>query len=258
MRHQSRSLIAVAFLIAAGAVLTGCTPEPPTRAEAKFALTTVDAAISPGDTFPANFIFVAEEEDPIWDSVTGVALGDGETFGPGAFEVVRSESSAGGVVLGNITLHIPVPADGVAFDQIELLLAGETSVVARVGSWEVELQDSETVIQPSGEFVLTYPRCEPVSATFVNVADSDLLDIAVDIPAAGVDVDFAPVASATAGAPFDLEFDLHCDDTADFWVLSPTVSFDLDGAPREVRTDPVAIGLTAIDETTIDRIRARP
>lgn len=267
--RRAERLALPAGMALALAALTACgggdaappEPDPVPRAEtqATFAVTSADVAVAPDDEFPVNLIFVAPEDDPIWDGLTGVGVPEGPELSPGEF-VIEGGAPVPGGVLGNLTFSLPVGSAGVTFDEVELYLTGQAGPArADVGTWTIApVEPAAAEVAPVGDVALTADVCGTVSASFRNESAAALTAARATVDAPGASVAAAELTGPAApGENFLLDLELTCDGTADFYILSPTVTYETAEGEVTTRLDPVTIGLTAITDETVARITAR-
>lgn len=256
---------AVAALVLA--TVTGCSSAgdgeidgpAPAGTDAAFAASSVDVAIAPADEFPVNLVFVAGEDDAIWDRLTGVAVVDGPQLGAGEFTVERG-SDVGGGVIGNLTFSLDAGSVGIDFEEIELFVSDlEEPIVVDVGSWHIEPTDADGGgVTATGDFPLTADICGPFSATFRNDTDETITAATAVVDAPGASVSTAPIPAAVPpGDEFTLDLELACDASAEFYIVSPTVTYETAQGEHTSRLDPMTIGLTSITADTVERIVAR-
>ncbi|WP_454086182.1 hypothetical protein [Georgenia sp. Marseille-Q6866] len=222
-------------------------------------MSSVDVAIAPADEFPVNLVFVAGEDDPIWDRLAGVAVVDGPQFGSGDF-IVEKGSVVDGGVIGNLTFSLDAGSTGVAFEEIELFVSDlEEPIVVDVGAWSIEPNDADGAgVTATGDFPLTADICGPFSATFRNDTAETITAATATVDAPGASVSTAPIPAAVApGDEFTLDLELACDASAEFYIVSPTVTYETAQGQHASRLDPMTIGLTAISADTVERIVAR-
>lgn len=234
------------------AISCGSKPGPHPISPPSFAVTSANVVLAEGRAYPVNFVFVADDRDPIWTELTGVELPGNTSIGPGQFELIRGEGSAG-FQLGNITFEVDVPPDGVSFESVGLIYEGlREPVQVNVGHWAL----SEA---PTDEFATADTNAEVAAIGGCTHAD-------LPVPETVVQVDAFRTGSAEVTAddvalnPEDgaIGVDFSCTDDMDFYVISPILDFtDSAGAQRTTRFGPVAIGFQDIDEADFQRIRGR-
>ncbi|NCT91696.1 hypothetical protein GXB85_12145 [Cellulomonas sp. APG4] len=229
---------------------------------AHFALTNARAVVDPGDSYPVNLIFLAEATDPIWDSVTGVGLPGGQQVSESQLSVERSDAHLDGLRLGNIRFELPPEDDAAEFAEVELFLDGVAAPqVVAVGDWAVMWSQLPSDVSPTGDFALSVPRCGAIEGAFRNESSSSLevVEVAVETPGVSVTPATLPSGVVPPGATVEVDAEVDCDmELADFYVLSPAVTLARpDGSSVAAHLDPIAVGLTSIEEDTLRRIATR-
>lgn len=238
-------------------------PQPTEQSTAAhFALTNAHAVVAPGDAYPVNLVFLAEATDPIWDGLTGVGIPGGQQVSANQLSVERSDARMDGLGLGNIRFELPSGDGAAEFDQVELFLEGAvTPQIVAVGDWDVTWSQLPSDVSPTGDFALSLPRCGLIEGAFRNDSSSGLevVDVSVDTPGASLTSVASPSEAAAPGAIIEVSAEVRCDmELADFYVLSPSVTLARpDGSSVAAHLDPIAVGLTSIEEHTLRRIATR-
>lgn len=246
--------MAAMALCAIAATTVGCTPEPGYDAASAppFALTSADVVFTEGRDYPINLIFVAKDDDPIWTQLKGISLSDDVSFGPGQVDVIRGEG-ADGYFLGNITIELPIPVNGISFDSISLDYEDQpTPLTVAVGSWDLRSV-------PQEDFVT-----ESAKAEVAAMADCTGADLPVPTTVASIEslssgsphvaVDRAELEPKTS----TIDLSIHCSGDFDFYVISPSLDYiDQGGMSQTTRFNPISIGLQDIDDADLQKIRKR-
>jgi hypothetical protein len=255
----SRLYIRLGTLAVVGAAVIGmssCAPER--QGSRQFARTSAEAIFDADTDYPVNLLFIADPSDGIWDSLGGVAIAGGASFGPGEFEVHRGEGD-GESQVGNIVFSYPGSEGESHFSQIELYFEGERDpVVVDVGDWSLEPQAPDSAQAPLSKAILSMSECGFYDVVF---ADEDQIDPEPDfvVGTAGMQLQDATVTDR-GGDPGELTASttMSCSGEYDFYVASPRlIGHTASGDEVTFQAPPVAIGYTSIDDATVARIRAR-
>lgn len=148
------------FALSLVAILTSCSPEEAPPSTASFARTSATIVQPTNATYPINLIFVAEPDDAIWTHLTGIVLSDDFSLPPGGFTVVRGDGT-NGVMLGNVTFTVDVPATVLSFRTVGLVFAGSSTIThVPVGGWSLRGAPADDFASAdAGADVVGMPRC---------------------------------------------------------------------------------------------------
>lgn len=262
-RVLSRIALVPLLLLSACAGGDAHEAKPAGPSSAHFALTNAAVVIPGDDEYPLNLIFVAPSGDPIWTDLEYVEIPGVQEYGRS--ELVVNESDVeGDVKLGNVTLALPARAEAVEFDHVVLGFAGSTAPETRaIGSWSVGREGAvseETPVQQVGDYYLSLDRCEPVSIDIENRGDVSVSSLALAFEAPGVQADAAPVAreGLAPGEVVAATSSPSCDeDLADFYILSPVLTWTSEGSEGRASLPPLSVGLINISQEKIDAIAER-
>lgn len=268
--RSSVSIRSRVLTLALGLALTvtaaGCDSSNPRTAdapetastEAAFAHVVADAAIPSAQQFPVNLIFVAPLDDPIWTELSTVTIPEGPVFTQGAFTLHAGDDN-GSERIGNIQLVLSESSEELAFDRVEIAITGAPEPLqVAVGDWRLTPAAPDAGLAQTGEYALTMPTCERIETRLRNDTGEVLTEVAIDVTGPGVDV----ISSSTPqrvrpGQTFTASADFSCGENADFWILSPTVTFTVGGERRSTRLDAASVGLTSMTPDLIPQIRSR-
>lgn len=268
LRSGRRQRCTVCALVLLPLALSGCYPTDETSTEARFATTTADIAVAPEVEVDVNLIFVAQREDAIWSSLDSVTLlGSNQQsgdirVGSGRLTVDAGDTN-GKAILGNVRFSFPLPGEGnessYSFSRAALSFVDSTeAVVVDVGSWHAERRPSESPLEMTDESVIALPECGPIGATVRNTSDDTVRISSVETRAPGVAArNLQVVDSLRPGDTGNVAFQLECDDSADFQIITPRVTLESGHSRQETFLDTVSIGFTGITTTTIEKIVAR-
>jgi hypothetical protein len=249
-------LLALTVVGAAVVGVSGCASE--TQVSPQFARTSAEAIFDADTAYPVNLLFVADSGDRIWNSLAGVAIAGGASFGPGEFEVHRGEDDSQSEV-GNITFSYPGTEGESRFSEMELYFEREREpVVVDVGDWSLEPQPSVSTQPPLKGAIAAMSECGSYEVVF---ADEDQVDPEPDfvVGTEGMQLQDASVTERE-GYPRELAASatMACSSEYDLYVASPRViGHDQEGDEVIFQSSPVAIGFTSIDDAALARIRAR-
>lgn len=240
--------------------LAGCTDGTPSTSSASFALTSADVHVTEGDPYPVNLLFVAPEDDPVWDGLTGVALA-GRQLGPDEVSLERGGSAPEGR-LGNVTFTLDDLSETVRFSSVELFVDGADPYEVAVGSWAIVWRPEGALLAPSSAATVARSTCGSDVLGVTNVADGALTVRGLPDPAEGVRAmagDGVEGLVLEPGEPVEIEVEYRCDeDVADVFAFSPVVEVArADGEVVLAPLDPVTVGLTSIDDEAVTRIASR-
>lgn len=249
-------LLALTVVGAAVVGVSGCASEA--QVSPQFARTSAEAIFNADTAYPVNLLFVADSGDRIWDSLAGVAIVGGASFGPGEVEVHRGEDD-GQSEVGNITFSYPGTEGESRFSQVELYFEGEHEpVVVDVGDWSLEPQTSVSTQSPLNEEVVAMSECGSYEVVF---ADEDQADPEPDfvVGTEGMQLQDASVTERGDGhGELAASATMACSTEYDSYVASPRViGHNQEGDEVIFQASPVAIGFTSIDDAALARIRAR-
>lgn len=234
------------------AILASCSPEETTPSTASFARTSATIVQPTDATYPINLIFVAEPDDAIWTNLTGVVLSDELSIPPGDFTVARGDGT-NGVILGNVTFTVVIPAAELSFRTVGLVFAGSSTITqVPVGSWSLRGAPADDFAsEDAGADVVGMSRCTTADFPVPDaVASVQLFDPgSPDVHADEVSLDTRS-HSVTA--------ELACDGDFDFRVMSPSIDYtDDSGKARTTRLAPVSIGFQDVTDADLQRIARR-
>lgn len=251
---------AVLVLVVAGCIPGGGGEDVDTGA--RFAVTNATVVVSPGDSYPVNFVFLAEPSDPIWDGLQGIGFPKGQQVEAHQLTVERSDAREGGLVLGNIRLEVAPEDREMEFGSIELFLEGGSGPqVVDVGSWRINWSERPSEVAPTGDYAVAMSRCGRVEGALVNESSVALSvsDISVETPGAEVTRSTLPPVPVAPGETIVVAAEVNCDPrAADFYVLTPQIHLTRpDGSTLTAHLDPIAVALTAIDQETLRQIAQR-
>lgn len=240
------------FALSLVAILTSCSPEEAPPSTASFARTSATIVQPTNATYPINLIFVAEPDDAIWTHLTGIVLSDDFSLPPGGFTVVRGDGT-NGVMLGNVTFTVDVPATVLSFRTVGLVFAGSSTITqVPVGGWSLRGAPADDFASAdAGADVVGMPRCTtadfPVPEAVASVQRFD---------PGSPDVHAEEVAFDTRSHSVTAE--LACEGDFDFRVMSPSIDYtDDSGRARTARLAPVAIGFQDVTDADLQRIARR-
>lgn len=243
----------VAAALGAIAITTvACTSEPETVPAPSFAQSSAQIVATQANAYPVNLIFVAADDDPIWERLSGVTVTDDLEVGPGQFDLIRGEGPDG-YSLGNVSFEVDIPNGGVEFSSVELHYTDRTEPVqVDVGSWSLHAA-------PANEFATADTNAEVAA-----MADCTTADLPVPKTVASINdfhtgsEDVALQEASLNPEAGTITVSLSCDGDADFYIISPTLDYnDTTATTMTTRFAPIAIGFQDIDDDDIHRIQSR-
>ena len=225
-------------------------------------------SISSGTQMDVNLVFVAAPDDAIWTSLDSLSLlgadsdADEAIIGSNALTVAKGDSN-GDSTLGNVKFSFapPLKGDGDSFNfsRVALTLKGDSRpVIVNVGSWQAQVRSDQALVETTGESVIAAPKCGPMQTTIKNLTDRTLDVSGLQTEAPGVRFkDVKASGPLPPGGEADVAYDVVCDDSADFRIVTPRVLLSGAGTDGGAYLDTLTIGLTGITTETIERIQAR-
>lgn len=261
MTHRRTRVTAVVAALAL-MVVAGCAPGPspvPTESVAAFALTAADVAVPEDQDFDVSFPFVADPDDPIWTELERVAVPQGPNFAAETMDLKRQDGP-GGQQLGTITLRMPMDSLPLSFTQVEVQFKGDDTMRSfDVGRWNLAVASSNPQVPEVGATGLSGAiPCGSTSGTFRNDTGETLVSTSARVAADGVEVTSSMEPPRVFPRQnFELTLDLSCDTSSDFYIVSPDVVFETEGAPVSTRLGWISMGYMDVDDAALERIHQR-
>lgn len=234
---RNARLVLVAGVLAASGALAACSSEPDEgESSAIFALTEADVMVPAEQDYEVQVPFLADPADPIWAGLPMVGIPGGpHLVGPEATTPIKS-GTRDGKDLGSFSFSILPELLPLTFDTLNLYYAGEDKARSMdIGQWTlVAGEENPEIVEVSG--VSAASSCASISGTFTNNSSETLTSVSAETMARGIELQSTIVPEEVAsGEEFDLTLDMTCDDSADYRIVSPEVSFATENSPITTR-----------------------
>lgn len=244
-------------------MMVGCAPGPapaPTESMAAFALTSADVAVPKDQVFDVTLPFLADPADPIWTDLVTVGIpGGGYFVGPGTFTVVVGDTHDD-LQVGSITLSLDFSALPLSFDTLDVQFEGDDEYRSvPVGAWKLHQGEGNPKVPEVGRTGIggAIP-CGLTSGTFRNDSGESITSSSVKVDAKGLEVTSSiDPPTVLPEEQFELTLDLSCETAADFYIVSPEVTFGTQGEPVSSRLGWISVGFTNLDDEALERIAQR-
>lgn len=258
----ARALPWVALTCAAVLVgATGCMPLESEESQVRFALLSGDVALSTDNEATLPLVVVAPADDPVWSGVHELHVtndaGGGDLVLAGGSARVELGSEVDGIQMGTISVDIPDDLDEFAVSSVRIAVEeGDELVSHDIGEWSFERVDSTVNASASDDNPGAVSQCGEIGFDVQSDVASNADVVSVETGAPGMTIDDLQVSPRAAGGSH-VTFELDCDGDYDFYVFSPRVAFEVDGALTHRSLLPISVGYMDISAEDVSRIMRR-
>lgn len=254
-RHFLASIVIIGVFLA-----SGCSASFPAGDSIHFARANARVVIGAGDTFPLNFLLVADSKDGLFDDYDGIEIADAGTFDADEAALERGDTRKGRT-LANISVNMDASQikKDLEFSEVKVLFKSGKSQLFNVGEWKVTVKDLPDPVISEGE---GWPAVLPSCQSFQNILKNESNEAVSDIRLGLVD-DTIGLSSSLSLDSLDpkgkttLTASLKCNSDFDVYAVTPELSYKTRTGQSSQMLPVMLIGFMDISDQDIDRIAAR-